>query len=658
LLCSDFVADHLASRQFHFQLLRLGKGDEKETQTMFLHLCQQLLACMRQDETKTAASTPSKKRKGASGVLPAAEEDLKALSSVMSALSRALSNLQGLLSVSGFVAVVQELLDDDDESHRRRALDLLPHRIESMQRDGGVSRDEAALFVDMANDLTASLDAHKDKATALCAVELLARAFAAKHPTPFSEALNAVTSLLESDSLDSDSATSAALLCSATLCGSLGSKAFPSLPRLMPIALRELADHREGGEDRQRPVLAMLVAFANSLAQFMHPYLASLLDKGAALASSSDPAVRHLSSILFARLANTVGLRLALPVVSAAFEVATGSLGSGDQGGAENDEQATWILGFFQQLVGAAAQKELVAHLPDLSLLLLEALKWEAVHQAAVGAVVAVVLRMNEHQLSAFFLELMAWKDATLSSRLTFFRVTEVLAERLKSIFVPFFEYFFDDCRAELDAVFFQSSSDKASASGSTKKKRRHSESSRESEGSDTARAARFFAALTEDDERMHLSLLQAVVGSLRLCFKYDTPSDGFMNRERVSAVAEPLVRHLALAAHDANYAAEAIAPSVAQLAAVAGVAEAWKTLNYSVLLLMREESSAVRLAALETLHNCFSTVGEEYLVMLPESLSFLSELLEDKDTRVEAKCRSVLRAVEELSGESLDSYL
>jgi len=652
LLCSDFVADHLASRQFHFQLLRLGKGDEKETQTMFLHLCQQLLACMRHDDTTAAAAAPtsSKKRRGASGALPATAEDPKALSSVMSALNRALSNLQGLLSVSGFVAVVQELFDDDDESHRGRGLELLPHRIEGMQRDGGVSSEEAALFVDMTNDLTAGLESHKDKATALCALELLARAFAAKHPTPFGEALIAVTSLLESGTLHSDLALSAALLCTATLCSSLGTKAFPSLPRLMPIALRELSDPR--GEDRQRPALAMLVAFANSLAQFMHPYLDSLLAKGAALATSSDAAVRHLSGILFARLAATVGLRLALPLVGAALEAASGGQGAGNQ------EQAVWVLGFFQQLVGAAAQKDLIAHLPDLSSLLLEALKWEAVHEAAVGALVAVVLRMNEHHLSAFFLQLMAWKDSTLSSRLTFFRVTEVLAERLKSIFVPFFEYFFDDCRAELAAVFSSSSSDKASASGSNKKKRHRSESSRDSEGSDAARGARFFASLPEDDQRLHLSLLQAVVGSLRLCFKYDTPSDGFMNRERVSAVAELLVCHLALAAHDASYAAGAIAPCVAQLAAVAGVAEAWKTLNYSVLLQTREEHSAVRLAALETLHACFSTVGEEYLVMLPESLSFLSELLEDKDTKVEAKCRSVLKSVEELSGESLDSYL
>ena len=50
--------------------------------------------------------------------------------------------------------------------------------------------------------------------------------------------------------------------------------------------------------------------------------------------------------------------------------------------------------------------------------------------------------------------------------------------------------------------------------------------------------------------------------------------------------------------------------------------------------------------------------VGEEYLVMLPESLSFLSELLEDRDPAVEGETRSILKFVEDLSGEELELYL
>ena len=47
-----------------------------------------------------------------------------------------------------------------------------------------------------------------------------------------------------------------------------------------------------------------------------------------------------------------------------------------------------------------------------------------------------------------------------------------------------------------------------------------------------------------------------------------------------------------------------------------------------------------------------------EYLVLLPECLPFLSELLEDANSDVESQCRRVLKLAEELSGEDLDHFL
>lgn len=44
--------------------------------------------------------------------------------------------------------------------------------------------------------------------------------------------------------------------------------------------------------------------------------------------------------------------------------------------------------------------------------------------------------------------------------------------------------------------------------------------------------------------------------------------------------------------------------------------------------------------------------------MLLPETLPFLAELLEDAESAVEARAASVLRALEELSGESLADYL
>ena len=100
------------------------------------------------------------------------------------------------------------------------------------------------------------------------------------------------------------------------------------------------------------------------------------------------------------------------------------------------------------------------------------------------------------------------------------------------------------------------------------------------------------------------------------------------------------------------------VVPCVGQLAVAAGNDAVWKALNLAVLMLTRDAAPKVRFAALKALRECFVMVGEEYLVMLPESLSFLSELLEDSDAVVEAETRSILKFAEEISGEELETYL
>jgi len=49
--------------------------------------------------------------------------------------------------------------------------------------------------------------------------------------------------------------------------------------------------------------------------------------------------------------------------------------------------------------------------------------------------------------------------------------------------------------------------------------------------------------------------------------------------------------------------------------------------------------------------------IGEEFLLLLPECLPFLSELLEDESGEVSDSTAACIRFIEEMSGESLDSY-
>ena len=49
--------------------------------------------------------------------------------------------------------------------------------------------------------------------------------------------------------------------------------------------------------------------------------------------------------------------------------------------------------------------------------------------------------------------------------------------------------------------------------------------------------------------------------------------------------------------------------------------------------------------------------LGQDYSVLLPDSLPFIAELLEDSDPIVEEKTHLIVKAIEDITGESIDQY-
>ena len=94
-------------------------------------------------------------------------------------------------------------------------------------------------------------------------------------------------------------------------------------------------------------------------------------------------------------------------------------------------------------------------------------------------------------------------------------------------------------------------------------------------------------------------------------------------------------------------------------LAGAAGDEQLWKPLNHSVLQACSHENrSEVRKAGLSCLLELIRSLGEEYMVLLPECLPVLSELLEDGDEEVAGLAQECVNVSEELLGESLQDSL
>ena len=64
-----------------------------------------------------------------------------------------------------------------------------------------------------------------------------------------------------------------------------------------------------------------------------------------------------------------------------------------------------------------------------------------------------------------------------------------------------------------------------------------------------------------------------------------------------------------------------------------------------------------MRKAGITCLLSIIETIGEEYMVLLPECLPVLSEMLED-DNEIAGMAKECVRRSEELLGESLEDSL
>ena len=167
------------------------------------------------------------------------------------------------------------------------------------------------------------------------------------------------------------------------------------------------------------------------------------------------------------------------------------------------------------------------------------------------------------------------------------------------------------------------------------------------------------------------------VVGALHKCFLYDTAVERFVDTERFEQVMPALVQQLeelpelldesdgegegagAGVGGGVGQAVEAAVSSCAvQLAVAAGTDTLWRPLSRAVLMCTRSTRVRTRLAALAVIRALAARLREEYLVLLPETLPFLAELMEDPVEAVEAACQATLAELAELSGENLHEML
>jgi len=175
-------------------------------------------------------------------------------------------------------------------------------------------------------------------------------------------------------------------------------------------------------------------------------------------------------------------------------------------------------------------------------------------------------------------------------------------------------------------------------------------------------------------------ALVSLLLTSLTKCFQYDDEEEGeggreggFLSQSRFEGILpyvvglisdlKPLLSSSSSSSSPPSSSYFSVArgkliPCLAHMALAVGKDVLWKPYHHQVLMKTRDKDWEVRFVALQAVKETFMCVGEEYLAMLPESIAYLSELMEDEREEVVVLCKETIGYIEDLSGESLESYL
>uniref|UniRef100_A0A8D0CS34 HEAT repeat-containing protein 1 n=1 Tax=Sander lucioperca TaxID=283035 RepID=A0A8D0CS34_SANLU len=544
-----------------------------------------------------------------------------------------LDKVNSLLPTDTFITVMRGLMGNDLPSVRRKAMELLNNKL--TQRTPW-DDSQVSVLLQLTDDLLsivgkrggADAEPAINRQTALYSLKLLCRGVGSQRRDAFGPVLLRAVDIVAAGDEDRN-VTGSALLCVAELVGTLKALAIPQLPRLMPAVLQALTDRKEllTNEIYLLSAVTALQRVTETLPHFISPYLDDVCRLTRFVASPSPSSAASQLAVRLASLRSTLATalppRVLLPTVARCYSSMV------------LDRKVRQSL----QHIGQMEKEPLSFHQSELTSFFLSALDFRAQHcqgdlkktaeieGCVIDCLIAMVMKLSEVTFRPLFFKLLDWSKSGSTERLlTFYRLSDFIAERLKGLFVlfagnlvkPFADLLRQTNGSQTDALLFESCG----------------------------------------EEKVSL-LLSFVLDCLQKIFLFDTQR--FLSRERADALLTPLVDQLenSVGGQQAyeQRVTQHLVPCVGQFSVALADDALWKTLNYQILLKTRHADSKVRFSALVMLMELASKLKENYMVLLPETIPFLAELMEDECEEVEQQVQKVVQEMENILGEPLQSY-
>ncbi|KZC12962.1 HEAT repeat-containing protein 1 [Dufourea novaeangliae] len=580
--------------------------------------------------------------------------------------------LSKLLSSPDFINRVAEL-DSTEASHwkvlesssaslvrcagfvKRKALELLNTRLQQRKFGEEDHPDLLSLIEALLNSVQIRARSETQEQdivqqTVLITLKLLAKLLATEHPTVFKPILEMTTELLTARE---GPVLGSAVLCVAELCSSMRIHAIQSLNKFVPAILQLLEHHchQDVPDVIVVSIVSALQKIVESVGNFLSLYLDQLLFELARLNSlytdTEHPKIGIVVSRLRAttqRLSGCIPLRVLLPAVNRTYVTLLSK---------KSYRCIPALMTVLAESFNSVPPADLSAAIPDLGTFFLKVLQFReditntandmelddaeltlkdvvVVEESASKALVALVLKLSEATFRPLYYKLYDWAARNPQHKqrsISFYRLSANIAEYLKSLFVLFAGHFLKHA-----AVLLNSNNPAIMDEPQE---------------------------MTLPEESNQIELVEAILLTLYRVFSYD--AHNFVNQERFETLAQPIVEQLENTVGGREEyekrANEFVVPCIAAFATAIPDDSLHKQLVYQTLLRTRHAKPYVRSAALNALVEIVRKLGEDFMPLLPETIPFLAELLEDEDEATEKGAQNAVRTLEEILGEPLQKY-
>ncbi|NXL34072.1 HEAT1 protein, partial [Glaucidium brasilianum] len=555
-----------------------------------------------------------------------------------------LDKVNALLPTETFIPVIRGLMTNQLPSVRRKAMDLLNNKVQQRTK---WQKSQILQLLELVPELIAIVQCKRkeeeeeqaiNRQTALFSLKLLCKGFGTENPMPFVPVLKTAIDLISSEK-EEKNVMGSALLCIAEVTYTVKAQAIPQLPRLMPALLKTLKNKKElvSNEIYLLSAVTALLKVAETLPHFLSPYLLDCLLQVVRLekimaefgpSSQISLRITSLKTILATRLAS----RILLPAVTKCYsEVAN-----------TRKKCLGPLMDILKEHIVGMEKEHLIAHQAELTAFFMKALDFRTEHAQddleevgkteayIINCLTSMVMKLSEASFRPLFFKLFDWSktESSLKDRLlTFHRIADCIADKLKGLFTLFAGHLVKPFAETLNQVNISKTDDP------------------------------FFDS--ENSTEKSCLLLQFTMDCLHKLFLFDTQK--FLSKERTETLMMPLVDQLEnTLGGDEKFQERVTAhliPCIAQFSVAMADDSLWKPLNYQILLKTRHTSPKVRFAALLALIEVAQKLKENYLVLLPESIPFLAELMEDECEEVEQQCQKTIHQLEVILGEPLQSY-